>query len=155
MAQAQTGDQELANWFNDPFFQVRAAVSECPTPLGPLTTRDQARQQEHYRAERGTSCYLSGECKKPNAYSYDADIGAAVQAIFANHAQLAQHSGLWITVSRRFVYVEGCSSETDDLRELEGLIRSVPDVQTVLLNIGKDPNQHMPYTTLKKSTLME
>ncbi len=140
---------ELGNWFNDPFFQVRSAIADCPIPIGPLTTREQARQQEHYRAERGTSCYLSGECKKPNAYFYDAEIGSRVRQIFADQPHLLEHSAVWVTVSRRFVYVEGCSAENADLATLDEAIRSVPDVQTVLLNIAKDAKGHLPYQALK------
>src|SRR6185437_16052455 len=75
--------EELKNWFDDPFFQVRQGMPNCPMPLGPLLPQSKRNGEAHYRVERGTSCYLACKCAKPNAYWYDADIGKAVAQAFA------------------------------------------------------------------------
>jgi hypothetical protein len=139
---------QLGNWFDDPFVVVRKAVPDCPEPLGPRITRQDATLQEHYRAERGTSCYLAGECSKPNAYLYDAPISAAIQKLFEGDPSLARNSSLWITVQRRFVYLEGCRGTSTDIDHAEALIRALPDVQLVLVNVAADPYGHLPYKRL-------
>jgi hypothetical protein len=137
--------QQLGNWFEDPFVQVRNLVADCPEPLGPRLTRQQATEQEHARAERGTSCYLAGECTKPNAYAYDAQIVAEVIKLFDSDPALAADSSLWITVTRRFVYIEGCSGKMADIDKTEALIRTIPQVQQVVVNVTADPRGHLPY----------
>ncbi len=151
IAAAQDDQQDLGNWFNDPFFQVRNAVPDCPEPIGPRLTKAEAKAQEHYRVERGTSCYLSGECKKPNSYFYDPDIATLVRRIFDSDPAAAKQSTLWITVTRRFVYVEGCSADKSEISALEAKVREVPDVQLVLTNVAIDPHGHLPYQTLNAS----
>jgi hypothetical protein len=102
--------------------------------------------QEHYRVERGTSCFLAGECSKPNAYLYDAPIAAALKKQFDADPALARDSSLWITVTRRFVYLEGCSASSgDDIARVEAMIRTLADVQVVLVNVANDPRGHLPY----------
>ncbi|MGA2552890.1 MAG: hypothetical protein ABSF50_22330 [Burkholderiaceae bacterium] len=87
-----TTDDPLGNWFNDPFAQVRSAVADCPLPMGPLLRKSEVRAEEHSRVERGTSCYLAGQCEKPNAYFYDADIGEALKERFAATKDYAHKS---------------------------------------------------------------
>ena len=126
---------ELKNWFDDPFIQVRHAVSDCPLPLGPMTTEDEARKESHWRAERGTSCWLAGQCTKTNSYAYDADISKSVAAHFATDPAFAR-STLWLTFQRRFVWVEGCTADpaiTD--KSLEEFVKVEPDVERVIVNL--------------------
>ena len=139
-------DEALRNWFNDPFFQVRGGIAECPVPLGPLTTESQMRAESHYRAERGTSCWLEKKCSKPNAYLYDAGIAAAVRERFAASTVL-QDASLWITVQRRFVFVEGCVAAASLDGAVEALLRDLPDVERVLVNVTRDPRARPPYRT--------
>jgi hypothetical protein len=139
-----TTDDPLGNWFNDPFAQVRSAVADCPLPMGPLLRKSEVRAEEHSRVERGTSCYLAGQCEKPNAYFYDADIGEALKERFAATKDYAQ-SSLWITVKRRFVWIEGCSSEPISSQALEALAKSVPHVELVFVNVRLAPDQKLPY----------
>ena len=51
-------DEIVRNWFNDPFFQVRAGIASCPMPPGPYVTEEQRLKETHYRSERGTRCWL-------------------------------------------------------------------------------------------------
>ena len=101
---------ELKIWFGDPYFPVRSAVAACPVPRGPFTDEADMRRNAHARAERGTRCWLEGECSKPNAYLYDADIAEEVRKRFTASREL-RTSSLWVTVQRRIVWVEGCSAD--------------------------------------------
>lgn len=135
LAPAVAADTGLKNWFNDPFIQVRNALPACPLPLGPMMTEDDARKESHWRVERGTSCWLAGQCSKPNSYAYDHDISKAVAARFARMPAFAR-SSLWLTFQRRFVWVEGC---TDDpavtASALEAFVRAEPDVERVIVDL--------------------
>jgi hypothetical protein len=95
------------NWFSDPFFQVRAGVARCPVPRGPLLTEAEMKSESHSRVERGTSCWMAGKCARPNAYLYDAALAKTVHARF-DHSEAFKDASLWITIKRKFVWVEGC-----------------------------------------------
>lgn len=71
--------QQRSNAFGDPFVQATGGLHGCPVPLGPLYSADEARAEAHGRTERGTTCYLSGWCRLPNAYLYDKEIIPRVQ----------------------------------------------------------------------------
>ena len=108
----ETSPSELKNWFNDPFFQFTAAVSDCPVPLGPFIRADERAAQARRRAEKSASCLQAGICEKPNAYAYDADIAAQLKAALQvkqlyTHSPLV-NSSLWATVQGRIVTIEGC-----------------------------------------------
>ena len=77
----------LQNWFNDPFFQVTHADPRCPQPAGPFVDERGRREQAHRRAEKGTTCWLAGECERPKAYAYDPGIAEAVQRAFAGSSR--------------------------------------------------------------------
>jgi BON domain-containing protein len=136
---------ELRNWFNDPFFQVRSAVAGCPLPLGPFASEADMKKETHYRAERGTSCYLAKKCAKPNSYLYDPEIAAAVKARFEASPALKDAS-LWVTVQRRWVYVEGCVPARYADGTLEKLLGKTPDVEHLIVNVGR-PGASPPYRT--------
>ncbi|WP_156954501.1 BON domain-containing protein [Paraburkholderia acidipaludis] len=151
-ALAQTASDAQAarkNWYNDPFFALSNAVSACPLPLGPLTTRSEAEDDAHYRVERGTSCWLAHTCSKPNSYLYDADIAAAVRQALQGDALLAGTS-LWITVQRRFVYAEGCVPAAFDRDALQRRLEAIPDVEQVFVRVTADPRGTPPYRTLAR-----
>jgi BON domain-containing protein len=143
-------DDELGNWFNDPFMQVRQGFPGCPVPLGPRLTKAEMRTQEHSRAERGTRCWLAGECKKPNSYLYDADIAQDLANRFAKSRAFAG-SALWITVQRRFVFIEGCVKRANQAHALEVMAKRVPDVELVIVNVTADPGSKPPYPALEAS----
>lgn len=138
---------ERRNWYNDPFFALSDAVSGCPTPLGPLMTREEADDDAHYRVERGTSCWLAHRCTRPNSYLYDADIAAAVRE-HLRAVPLIDHTSLWITVQRRFVYAEGCVPAGFDQEALQRLLEAIPDVEQVFVRVTSDPRGALPYKSL-------
>jgi hypothetical protein len=140
--------EELRNWFNDPFYQVRGDLKDCPVPRGPFMDEAQKLRETHNRAERGTTCWLSGKCSKPNAYLYDPDIAAAAKARFEAAAGL-EGSSLWITVQRRIVWIEGCVPEAVTDQKLEALARDVPDVEQVIVVVARAPGGKIPYQTLE------
>jgi len=147
MATTTSANSEiLKNWFNDPFIQVRSAVPDCPQPLGPLVSAEEARKESHWRTERGTTCWLAGKCGKPNSYLYDAPIARSVQAHFAAEPGFARNSSLWLTFQRRFVWVEGCSADrVIDAAALEAFVRTEPDVERVIVNLRRPGDSKPPY----------
>jgi hypothetical protein len=138
---------ERKNWFNDPFFELSHAISDCPVPLGPLMTRAQMEDDAHYRVERGTTCWLAHKCTKPNSYMYDQPIADAIRAHFADSRQFGGTS-LWITVQRRFVYAEGCAPASFDLQALRRQLEAIPDVEQVFIRVGTAGHAPVPYRTL-------
>ncbi|MCY4756055.1 BON domain-containing protein [Pelomonas aquatica] len=140
-------DASLLNRFGDPFEQLSADIAGCTEPLGPRITAAEARVQAHHRAERGTSCWLKGECSEPNAYRYDTRIAAALRERLA--ATPALHpSSLWLTVQGRVVYLEGCVARADQGAALEAAARAVPDVQQALALVAIGATPPLPYRTL-------
>lgn len=137
------GTSDKKNWFDDPFFQVSAGLSGCPVPEGPLMTRQEAQAAEHYRVERGTSCWLHGECKYPNSYLYDKHLAAPVKAALA--AVPGVHSGsVWVTIQRRWVFLQGCVSTPQQVTALQQAAQAVPDVEIVVpqLMVGTTGKPH-------------
>lgn len=138
------GDDAVLNRFGDPFEAVSADIAGCPEPRGPRVTAAEARVQAHHRAERGTTCWLRGECSEPNAFRYDAGIAAALRGRLA--AAPALHpSSLWMTVQGRVVYLEGCVERAEQAGDLEALARGLPDVQQALAIVRVGPGGALPY----------
>ncbi|MET0519056.1 MAG: BON domain-containing protein [Burkholderiaceae bacterium] len=131
-------EERLRNWFDDPFFPIAAALPDCPEPAGPRTSEAEKRQQTHHRAERGTSCWLAGQCARPNSYAYDADIAQALKAALARRGPITEAS-LWVTVQGRIVFLEGCARRPALGSELEALARALPDVQQVIVDVYPGP----------------
>ena len=138
---------ERRNWFNDPFFQIAAQAPRCPVPLGPYLTAAEQRAEAHYRAERGTSCWLAGRCARSNAYAYDQEIARALQAR-VGELKPASGSSLWVTVQRRIVFIEGCVPSRRRVAALEAWAKGVPDVDQVLVHVSTGPKAQAPYKTL-------
>jgi hypothetical protein len=141
------GAETLKNHYNDPFIQVTNGVAKCPQPRGPLMTLAEANAEAHPRIERGTTCFMSGKCKEPNAYRYDARIGEASKLAVENTVKktpsLAKTS-VWITVQRRFVFAHGCVSAKAQVRQFETLLKSVPDVEYVSADFVVDDAAKLP-----------
>jgi hypothetical protein len=135
---------EVRNWFDDPFFQVSQAIAGCPQALGPFMTEAERRQQAHHRAERGTTCWLSGACDKPNAYAYDRDIAEQLRKVLAD-LPAVRESTLWVTVQGRVVFIEGCVKEQGAARILESAARTVPNVQQAVAAVYTNPRLRPPY----------
>ena len=143
-------NDELRNWFDDPFFTVREGVRDCSVPLGPLTYGDERRTQTHTRSERGTRCFLEGRCSRPNSYLYDKDIADGVRARFAA-SRAYRNASLWVTVQRRIVWIEGCVAPGYRSGSLERLVRDVPDIELVVVNVRQGPRGTIPYRRLPDS----
>jgi hypothetical protein len=131
------------NVFNDPFVQVTAAIAECPAPQGPSFSVAEARADSHGRAERGTSCFLSGRCRLPNAYVYDKEIAPRVRRFLRQDDRFAR-SSLWIIVQRRRVALMGCVASAEMGIAAERAVMSVDDVEAVVGQWTVDPSA-LPY----------
>lgn len=145
-AAAPCGAQERRNWFDDPFFQVAAGQPACPVPEGPLLTFEEQRREAHWRAERGTSCWLAGKCKDSNAYRYDKTLAPLVETALLAVAGV-QSASLWVEIQRRWVFLQGCVVSAEQGAALEAAARAVPDVEVVvpMLTVGTDaPPRYAP-----------
>jgi hypothetical protein len=140
----QQSQHPRKNWFNDPFFQVRAGIPRCPAPLGPMITEAERNAEAHYRVERGTSCWMEGKCSKPNSYLYDAPIADALRQRFAQIDDF-DNTSLWLIVQRRFVTVQGCITRPEQAAAIEAAIKAAPDVERVILQVSPPPYEHPPY----------
>jgi hypothetical protein len=143
-ASAAQPAQELRNWFDDPFFQISSAIAGCPVPAGPFVNEAERRAEAHLRAEKGTTCWLAGQCDRPSAYLYDRDIAAAFKAAIAERNPFPNTS-LWVTVQGRVVYIEGCVSNKSLARELEAFARTLPHVQQASALVRSRPSERAPY----------
>jgi hypothetical protein len=140
-----------ANHGNDPFFEVSSAISACPVPLGPLETEQEWLAESHYRIERGNSCWWEGRCRLSNSYLYDREIEEAVKRRLTNiepSTHWREHTTLWLTLQRRFIYVEGCvAPDFDKQAFLSGLAKTA-DVERVIDDTTADPaSDALPYRT--------
>ena len=138
------GADELRNWFDDPFFQISSALDDCPLPAGPFVSESDKRVQAHRRAEKGTTCWLAGECDRPNAYAYDRDIAEAFRNAVAGADRLPATT-LWVTVQGRVLYIEGCALQNSSVEAVEALARSLPHVQQAIAIVRTDPAAPPPY----------
>ncbi|MGH8805596.1 MAG: BON domain-containing protein [Polaromonas sp.] len=133
-AQAQPAP-EKKNWFDDPFFQVSAGLPGCPVPEGPLLTQEEQRQEAHWRAERGTSCWLAGQCRDSNAYRYDKTLAPQVEAALKSLPGIAG-SSVWVVLQRRWVFLQGCVASPGQALALEQAAKAVPEVEAVVPMLG-------------------
>lgn len=123
--------QQRANYFDDPFIQVTNAIKDCPVPQGPLITRAEMQVEAHERAERGTRCFESGQCRLPNAYLYDREIIPRVRKAILADGRFAATS-VWVEGQRRWVWLKGCVRRKADAKALEQLVRHIDDVEAVV-----------------------
>lgn len=131
--------QPRSNVFNDPFLQVTSEMPLCPIPDPPGVTEQEARELAHDRAQRGVSCWLAGRCRLHNAYLYDAEIIPRVQQAIRVDGHFARTS-IWATGQRRWVWLQGCVSTTEQAADVEQLVRRIDDVEGVInqLMVGTD-----------------
>ncbi|RYF30651.1 MAG: BON domain-containing protein [Comamonadaceae bacterium] len=132
------------NWFDDPFFQVASGLPSCTAPEGPMYTEAERREQMHSRLERGTSCWLAGRCADSNAYRYDRPLAPRVRAALATVPGVRRGS-VWVTVQRRWVYLQGCVPSPALAARLVRAARSVPDVETVVPDLMTGTRGKPPY----------
>jgi len=138
---------ERRNWFDDPFVQVTTGLPACPVPDGPLLTQEQMRREAHDHAERGTSCYMAGRCRLPNAYLYDKEIAPRVVKSILADGRFTDTS-VWIEGKRRWVWLKGCVRHERQKQALEQRVRSIDDVEAVIneLQVGGNTTPP-PYRT--------
>ena len=137
-AQAQDpSSPEKKNWFEDPFFQVSAGLPGCAPPNGPLLTFEEQRKEAHWRVERGTSCWLAGKCRDSNAYRYDKTLAGPVNQALRAVPEVSTAS-VWVTIQRRWVFLQGCVAEPAMTERLRQAAQAVPDVEAVvpMLEVG-------------------
>ena len=144
IAAAARSAEELRNWFDDPFFQISSSLPDCPVPAGPFVSDSDKRVQAHRRAEKGTTCWLAGECERPNAYAYDRDIAESFRKA-AGGAERWPGTTLWVTVQGRVLYIEGCALQNSSVAAVEALARSLPHVQQAIAIVRTDPASPPPY----------
>jgi len=144
VAGAAGSAEDLRNWFDDPFFQISSSLADCPVPAGPFVSEADKRVQAHRRAEKGTTCWLAGECDRPNAYAYDRDIAAAFRQAVADADRLPGTT-LWVTVQGRVLYIEGCALQNSSVAAVEALARSIPHVEQAIAIVRTDPAAPPPY----------
>jgi hypothetical protein len=136
------------NPFDDPFVQATAG-RVCPAPRGPAYTETQRRQEAHTRVERGTSCWLAGACNEPNAYRYDARLAEGVVQALRAAPQLAE-SAIWVIAERRFIYLQGCVSDSMQAARAQALAQAVPEVHLVITALAL-PGEAPRYPLAKSS----
>ncbi len=139
---------ERRNWFDDPFFQIANALPDCPVPAGPLITEDERRVQSHHRAERGTTCWLAGQCDRSSFYAYDADIADAIKAALKASNPFARAT-LWVTVQGRVVYIEGCVPDQAMEPALEAFAKRVAGVEQSIATVFVKGTSRPPYRLLR------
>lgn len=128
---AAMAQEERANYFNDPFLQVTAAIASCPKQEGPKITPGEMRAESHARAERGGSCYRAGRCRLPNSYLYDEEIIPRVKKAILADGRFGDTS-IWIEGQRRWVWLKGCVRSQQQSAALEQLVRGIDDVEAVI-----------------------
>ena len=151
---AHADPEILKNWFEDPFFQVRNGMVDCPTPLGPFTNETVKKQESHWRVERGTSCWIAGKCRLPNSYYYDKDIAAAVKQTFDATTGF-QTDSIWLMFQRRFVWIEGCIANPADAEALKALVAATPDVEEVIVHLRSNPQAPLPYPQIPADAVLQ
>ncbi len=122
---------EPANYFNDPFLQVTGAIADCPPQQATTFTQAELQGEAHSRAERGTRCYLSGQCRLPNSYDYDKEIIPRVHKAIVADGRFADTS-VWVEGRRRWVWLKGCVRTQAQVAALTKLVRSIDDVERVI-----------------------
>ncbi|MFL9909560.1 hypothetical protein [Paraburkholderia sp. RL17-337-BIB-A] len=145
-------EAQRLNRGHDPFFQISKAISNCPVPLGPLETEQEWLDDSHYRIERGNSCWVEGRCRLSNAYLYDTEIAEAVQRRLTNINYVThwrEQSTLWLTLQRRFIYVQGCVAPGFDKHTFLAELAKTADVDRVIDDTTTNPHAaSLPYKTL-------
>jgi hypothetical protein len=145
-AAAMAQEPARTNAFDDPFVQATRAIAVCPVAEGPLVTADEVRSQSHIRAEKGTTCHYHGRCRLPNAYLYDKDIVPRVVRFIELDSRFA-NSTIWVLGQRRWVYLKGCVANAEQAKALEGEVRLIDDVETVVNELMVGTAGTPPYRT--------
>lgn len=114
----------------DPFARATNGFSGCPQRTAPVMTPAQARAEAHVRAERGIRCAMDGSCESGGAYRRDPQINERVRDVLARERRFADTS-LWVTTTRKWVFVSGCVRTAAQRRSLSAFIGKLPMVERV------------------------
>lgn len=120
-----------ANPYDDPPpLQATHGIAGCPPPAVRVLSPEAARREAHQRAERGTSCWLAGQCPPGGDYAGDRALNARVAAAIASDARFANAS-IWVETLRKFVTLKGCLADARQGVALEAFVRTIDDVRVV------------------------
>ncbi|AQH01329.1 hypothetical protein A9R05_21060 [Burkholderia sp. KK1] len=142
VAIAAHADDTRENRGNDPFLHVSSAIAACPAPLGPFETEREWLDEAHYRIERGNSCWIAGRCRLSNSYDYDKEIAQSVTRRLASlnaTLQWREKTSLWLTLQRRFIYLDGCVSRDFDTARFVSALGETADVEKVIDRTTRRP----------------
>jgi hypothetical protein len=114
----------------DPFAQATNGFPGCPATPPPLLTLEQSRIVAHERAERGTRCAMEGTCEPGGAYRRDGEINQSVRDAIAAAPKFANTS-LWLTTTRKWVTISGCTRSRSQHRALLAFVKAQPRVERV------------------------
>lgn len=127
LAQAADADNPYGD---PPPLQATHGIARCPAPKPRILTAEQARREAHQRVERGTSCWLAGQCEPGGDYKHDGETNARVAAAIGSDARFAD-SSLWVETLRKFVTIKGCLVDAKQGRDLETMVKAIDGVKLV------------------------
>ncbi|SAK50631.1 hypothetical protein AWB75_01418 [Caballeronia catudaia] len=139
---AAHADDTRENRGDDPFLRVSSAIADCPAPRGPFETEQEWLDETHYRIERGNSCWIAGRCRLSNSYEYDKEIAQSVtRRLNSLNASLQwrEKTSLWLTLQRRFIYLDGCVSRDFDTARFVSALGETADVEKVIDRTTRRP----------------
>ncbi|AGW94777.1 MULTISPECIES: hypothetical protein [Cupriavidus] len=145
---ADAGAGALLNRGNDPFLQVSARIPACPEPAGPRITEAQWRHDAHHRIEQGNHCWTEGRCRLSNAFQYDREIADSLRRRLETLSATLpgwRDSSLWITVSGRWLVVQGCVRPGFAVAPFLAALGEVADVERVIDQTTATPARGVPY----------
>jgi hypothetical protein len=135
-------EERRENRGNDPFLHVSSAIADCAAPRGPVETHQEWLDEAHYRIERGNSCWIAGRCRLANSYDYDKEIAESVtRRLNSLNASLQwrEKTSLWLTLQRRFIYLDGCVSGDFDTARFVKELGETADVEKVIDRTTRRP----------------
>ncbi|SAK74719.1 hypothetical protein [Caballeronia ptereochthonis] len=139
---AARADDARINRGNDPFLHVSSAVAGCVAPRGPFETEQEWLDEAHYRIERGNSCWIAGRCRLSNSYDYDKEIAESVTRRLNSlnaSMQWREKTSLWLTIQRRFIYLDGCVARDFDKSGFVSALGETADVEKVIDRTTRRP----------------
>jgi hypothetical protein len=140
--------EHRGNLFNDPFEQATAGYPNCPRPEGPVVSESELRLESHARIERGTTCWLQGQCEDANAYKRDPEINAAVVAALRADQRFAT-SSVWVITQRKFVFLQGCVRSNAQRKQIVAAAQRAPRVDRVFDELQVGASSRTPYRQAK------
>jgi hypothetical protein len=116
---------------SDPFVQATHGSQACSAPKLKALSDAETRSQEHVRVQHGGSCYLSGRCRLPNSYLYDAEIIPRVALYLQQDGRFGDTS-IWLLGQRRLVTLLGCVQSAEQAAQVERAVLLIDDVMGVI-----------------------